>query len=40
MDSPDIISLHIKFLDKQVYIYNIYNPVNTIEISTSISVLK
>lgn len=40
MDSPDLISLHIKFLDRQVHIHNIYNPVNAKEISTNIPVLE
>ena len=40
VDSPDVISLHIKFLDRQVYIHNIYNLVNAEEISTSIPVLE
>lgn len=40
MDSPDVISIHIKFLNKQVHIYNIYNLVNAKEIGTSIPVLE
>lgn len=40
VDLLDIISLYIKFLDKLVYIYIIYNPVNVEEISTSILVLE
>lgn len=40
VDSLDVISLHIKFLDKQVHIHNIYNPVNAKEISTNIPVLE
>ena len=40
VDSPDVISIHIKFLDRQVHIHNIYNPVNAKEISTSIPVLE
>ena len=40
VDSPDVISPHIKFLDRQVHIHNIYNPVNAKQISTSIPVLE
>ncbi len=38
--SPDVISLHIKLPERQVHIYNIYNPVNAKEISTSIPILE
>ncbi len=37
--SPDLISLHIKLLERQLHIYNIYNPINAEEISTSIPIL-
>ena len=40
VDSADVISLHIKLLDRQLHIHNVYNPVNTEEVSTSIPVLK
>lgn len=40
MDSPNIISLHIKFLNRQIYIHNIYNLVNAKKISKSISILE
>lgn len=38
VDLPDVISLHIKFPNRQVHIHNIYNLVNAEEISTSIPV--
>lgn len=40
VDSSDVISLHIKFLDKKIHIYNIYNLVNTKEISINILLLE
>ena len=40
MDSTDVISIHVEFFDRQVYIYKIYNLINAEEISTSILVLK
>lgn len=40
MDLPDIISLHIKFSNRQVHINNIYNPVNAKKISINIPVLE
>ena len=40
MNSPDVISLYIKFLDRQVHIHNICNLVNVEEISISIPVLE
>lgn len=38
--SPDVISLHIKLSERQVHIYNIYNPINAEKISTSIPILE
>ncbi len=40
VDSADVISLHINLLDRQLHIHNVYNPVNTEEVSTSVPVLK
>ena len=40
IDSPDVISLHIRLLGRQVHIHNVYNPVNAEEISTSVPILK
>lgn len=40
VDSADVISLHIKLLDKQLHIHNVYNLVNKKEVSMSILVLK
>lgn len=36
----NIISLHIKFLDRQIYIYNIYNLINVKKININISILE
>ncbi len=40
VDSADVISLHIKLLDWQFHIHNIYNLVNIEEVSINVLVLK
>ena len=40
VNSADVISLHIKLLDRHLHIHNIYNPVNAEEVSMSIPILK
>lgn len=40
IDLINIISLYIKFSDRQLYIYNIHNFVNIEEISINILILK
>lgn len=36
----DIINLQIKLSNKQLYIYNVYNPINSKKDNTKISILK
>lgn len=40
MDLPNVISLYIKLLNRQIHIHNIFNLINTKEIGTSILVLE
>ena len=40
MDGTDIISMHFNLSDRCIQIDNIYNPVNTEEISAKIPILK
>lgn len=40
IDGPDVISLHFNLPDRCIHIHNIYNPVNSEEVSTSIPILK
>ncbi len=40
VDSAEVISLFIKLLDRQLHIDNVYNPVNTEEVSTSVPIIK
>ncbi len=40
MDGPDIISPYLNISDRCIHIDNIYNPVNSEEISAIISILK
>ena len=39
-DGPDVISLYLNLPDRCIHIHNLYNPVNTEEVSTSIPILK
>ena len=40
IDGPDVMSLHLSLPDRCIHIHNIYNPVNSEEVSTSIPILK
>lgn len=40
VDLTDIIILHIKFLDNQLHIHNIYNPLNATQVNTNVLILK